>query len=165
MWIGAPSSSDVTTLTNAVTALQGEISAKESDILDLSNDLATYSSNINTVSARIPYQIDKMQGFGTIADGGSVSIDATRYDSFIWNCPTGSMTVYIANFPVGRTINLMFSNGGNCSINWNGESIWWPRAVYPSFTAASRFDRVVFYKVNSTTIQAAVAGMDFRLIE
>ena len=161
MWIGAPSSSDVTTLTDAVTALQGEISAKNSDILNLSNDIATYPSNINTVSARVPYQIDKMQSFGAIANGGSVSIDATLYDSFIWNCPSGSMTVYITNFPVGRTIHLLFSNGGNCSITWSGLTIWWPRAVIPSWTAASGYDRVVFYKVNSTDIQAAVAGMDF----
>lgn len=162
MWIAAPSSSDVTTLTDAVTALQGEISAKNSDILNLSNDIATYSSNINTVSARIPYPIDTIISFGTIANGGSVSIDATLYDSFIWNCPSGSMTVYITNFPVGRTIHLLFSNGGSCSITWSGLEIWWPRAVIPSWTPAIGYDRVVFHKVNTTTIQAAVAGMDFR---
>lgn len=162
MWIGAPSSDDVATLTDAVTALQGEISAKDSDILNISNDIATYSSNINTVGARIPYPIDTIRSFGEIANGGNVSIDATLYDSFIWNCPSGSMTVYITNFPVGRTIHLLFSNGGNCSINWSGLTIWWPRAVIPSWTATGGYDRVVFYKVNSTIIQAAVAGMDFR---
>ncbi len=162
MWIGAPSSDDVASLTDAVTALQGEISAKDSDILNISNDIATYSSNINTVGARIPYPIDTIRSFGEIANGGNVSIDATLYDSFIWNCPSGSMTVYITNFPVGRTIHLLFSNGGNCSITWSGLTIWWPRGVIPSWTAASGYDRVVFYKVNSTTIQAAVAGMDFR---
>ena len=161
MWIGAPSSSDVTALTDAVNALKAEIEAKQSEIEALENLNATYFSNINTVSARIPYPIDTIRSFGAIANGGNVSIDATLYDSFIWNCPTGSMTVYITNFPIGRTIHLLFSNGGNCSITWSGLTIWWPRAVIPSWTAASGYDRVVFYKVNSTTIQAAVAGMDF----
>lgn len=161
-WVSSPSASDVTTLTDAVTALQAEIEAKETELLNLDATYMGLSSTVGSINLKIPYQIDSIRSFGAIANGGNVSIDATLYDSFIWNCPSGSMTVYITNFPVGRTITLLFSNGGNCSITWSGLTIWWPRAVIPSWTAASGYDRVVFYKVNSTTIQAAVAGMDFR---
>lgn len=160
MWIAAPSSSDVTELTNSVNALKAEIEAKQSEIEALENLNATYLSNMTNISTKVPYYIDRPGPYTEIPNGGSYTIDASLYDSFNIVCPTnGQITILFSNFEKGRTISLLIANAGSCSIAW-GTTILWPSGVYPSFSNALVYDGLVFYKTD-TVIQATISGLWF----
>lgn len=91
--------------------------------------------------------------------GTSITMDAAAYDTHTLTCDQSTLTIAFSNMLVGRTVTLILTNPGSCSITWP-TGITWPGGVEPDWST-SGVDRVVIQKTGAAAYQASSAGLNY----
>jgi hypothetical protein len=96
--------------------------------------------------------IDSIHNIGNA--GTSLDLSTVLYDTHI--CDQTTLTVAASDWVNGRTLNLVITNAGGCTITW--PTGWtWANSTTPVFSSSGT-DRVIAQKISSSLIHAAKIG-------
>jgi hypothetical protein len=105
---------------------------------------------------RTPLETPNLVSLGNA--GASLALDCATYDTHLFTCDQATLTLTFTSLSIGYTIAAIITGGDNCVITWPTE-VDWPAGIAPGLSSGT--DRVVFQKITSGIIHAALAGGNY----
>jgi hypothetical protein len=155
--IGTLASLDTDYLADLVGAINEVNTNADQNTTDIGTNETNITANTDIIAARIPFAHDSLNDAGNA--GSTLALDTVLYDSYKFVVDISPLTLSETTMAIGRTVDIILTNGGGKTINWPTGTIW-AGGSPPTFTTTGT-DRVSLQKISAGVIHATLVGLAY----